>query len=88
MTCESHVMYVDHMPVMLQVRNVPEAVHRTLKSRAALKGVALSDYALEILRRETSRPTREEMLQRLRALHEVRTREAPATMVREGRRGR
>lgn len=73
---------------MLQVRNVPEAVHRTLKSRAALKGVALSDYALEILRRETSRPTREEMLQRLRSLTEVRTREAPATVVREGRRGR
>lgn len=81
-------MYVDRMPVMLQVRNVPEAVHRTLKSRAALKGVALSDYALEILRRETSRPTREEMLQRLGSLNQVRTREAPATVIREGRRGR
>jgi plasmid stability protein len=73
---------------MLQVRNVPEAVHRTLKSRAALKGVALSDYALEILRRETSRPTREEMLQRFKSLSEVRTREAPASAIREGRRGR
>jgi plasmid stability protein len=81
-------MYLDRMPVMLQVRNVPDAVHRTLKSRAALKGVALSDYALEILRRETSRPTREEMLQRLKSLNEVRTREAPATLIREGRRGR
>ena len=73
------------MPVMLQVRSVPDEIHRTLKSRAAARGIALSDYALEILRREASRPTKEEMLRRFAALSSVRTRESAATVVRKGR---
>jgi antitoxin FitA len=76
------------MSVMLQVRNVPDAIHRTLKSRAAARGIALSDYALEILRREASRPTREEMLQRFAALPAVRTRETAGAIVRKGRQSR
>lgn len=73
------------MPVMLQVRSVPDEIHRTLKSRAAARGIALSDYALEILRREATRPTQEEMLRRFAALTPVKTRESPATIVRKGR---
>ena len=73
------------MPVMLQVRSVPDALHRTLKSRAAAEGVALSDYALAILEREASRPTRAEMLRRFEALSTVKTREKPAAIIGKSR---
>ena len=54
------------MSVMLQVRNVPDALHRTLKARAALKGVSLSDYCLAELRRAAETPSVEELAQRIR----------------------
>ena len=34
------------MPSMIQIRNVPDDLHRRLKSRAALEGMSLSDYLL------------------------------------------
>lgn len=51
----------------IQIRHVPEDVHRALKSRAALAGMSLSDYALAELRRSADQPTREEVLDRLLA---------------------
>lgn len=48
----------------IQIRNVPEALHRTLRARAAAAGVSLSDYALGELRRAASRPEISEVLQR------------------------
>jgi plasmid stability protein len=53
------------MSVMIQVRNVPDAIHRKLKSRAALAGMSLSDYILAELRRSLDRPTKEEILARI-----------------------
>lgn len=55
------------MAKMIQIRNVPDHVHRTLKVRAAQAGVSLSDYLLAEARRVAERPTLEEMLERLRA---------------------
>lgn len=52
---------------MLQIRNVPDELHRRLKSRAALEGTSLSEYALAELRRSLERPTRAELLERVRA---------------------
>lgn len=49
----------------LQIRNVPEDMHRTLKSRAALAGMSLSEFALFELRRSVERPTRDEILTRI-----------------------
>ncbi len=60
-TCE----YAEHMK-MLQIRNVPDDLHRRLKSRAALEGTSLSEYALAELRRSLERPTRTELLERVR----------------------
>jgi len=51
----------------LQIRHVPDDVHRTLKSRAALAGKSLSDYALDELRRVAETPTQEEVFARLAA---------------------
>jgi antitoxin FitA len=55
----------------LQIRNVPEDVHRRLKSRAALEGRSLSEYALFELVRALERPTRRELLDRVRGREPV-----------------
>jgi plasmid stability protein len=53
------------MSTMIQIRNVPDALHRKLKSRAALAGMSLSDYLLQQIREVAERPTVEEMRARL-----------------------
>jgi plasmid stability protein len=50
----------------LQIRHVPDDVHRILKARAALAGMSLSEYMLAELERTTQVPTRDEVLDRLR----------------------
>jgi len=50
---------------MIQIRNVPDALHRKLKSRAALAGMSLSDYLLQQIRTVAEQPTMEEMIARL-----------------------
>jgi plasmid stability protein len=69
----------------LQIRNVPDDVHRTLKSRAALAGMSLSEYALAELRRAAERPTRAEILARIAARPPTRLRRSPAAAVRAER---
>lgn len=54
------------MPNTLQVRDVPEDVHRTLKARAVLSGLSLSEFVLRELERVARRPSREELYERLR----------------------
>ena len=53
------------MTAMIQIRNVPDALHRRLKSRAALAGMSLSDYLLEEIRFAAERPTLDELRARL-----------------------
>lgn len=55
------------MSVMIQVRHVPDALHRKLKARAAEEGMSLSEYLLGELRRIAERPTRREILARIAA---------------------
>jgi plasmid stability protein len=50
---------------MIQIRNVPDTLHRRLKSRAALAGMSLSDYLLQQIREVAERPTIEELRARL-----------------------
>jgi hypothetical protein len=54
------------MSKMIQLRNVPEALHRQLKARAALAGLPLSDYLIREARKLAEYPTPEEMRERLR----------------------
>jgi len=51
---------------MIQVRNVPDALHRTLKAQAALAGMSLSDFLLAEIRQVAERPTIVELRERLR----------------------
>lgn len=52
---------------LIQVRNVPDDVHRTLKVRAAASGVSLSDYVLREVERAARMPTPEELDARIGA---------------------
>ena len=52
---------------MVQIRNVPVELHRRLKTRAAIEGMSMSDYVMRELRKALDRPTRQEVLDRLRA---------------------
>ena len=52
---------------MIQVRNVPDELHRALKARAAMEGRTLSDYILAELPRLADRPSRDQVLARVRA---------------------
>ena len=51
---------------MIQIRNVPDNTHRTLKIRAAQKGVSLSDYLLAQVQQFADLPTAEELNARIR----------------------
>jgi plasmid stability protein len=74
-----------HMPAMIQIRNVPDAVHRRLKAQAALEGLSLSDYLLREVRRVAERPTIAELRERLEARAPVKPRVSPARAVRAER---
>lgn len=53
------------MSKMLQVRNVPERLHRELRRRAKARGQTLTDYVQEVLEREVARPPAEEIFDRI-----------------------
>jgi plasmid stability protein len=55
------------MGTLVQIRDVPEDVHRTLKARAALAGVSLSEYLRGVLARTAGRPTPAELSARIGA---------------------
>jgi plasmid stability protein len=52
---------------MVQIRNVPPEFHRRLKARAALEGMSMSDYIMREVGKALERPTRAEVLERLRS---------------------
>jgi antitoxin FitA len=74
-----------HMTAMIQIRNVPDALHRQLKSRAALAGMTLSDYLLREIRRVAERPTVDELRARLERRPETTLSVDPAQAVRAER---
>lgn len=73
------------MSKMIQIRNVPDAAHRELKSRAALAGMSLSDYLLRELKRTLERPTREELFARIARRGRVQVDPSPAEIIRQER---
>ncbi len=73
------------MSTMIQIRNVPDELHRRIKSRAALSGMSLSDFLLNEVRRIAERPTLDELRARLARYEEVIPTVAPAEAVRAER---
>ena len=74
-----------NMSAMIQIRNVPDPVHRRLKAQAALEGLSLSEYLLREVRRVADRPTMSELRERLAARSPVKARVAPPRAVRAER---
>jgi plasmid stability protein len=73
------------MSVMIQIRNVPAALHRQLKARAALSGMSLSDYLLNEIRQVAERPSLEELRARLESRPKLNPSTSPADAVRAER---
>lgn len=70
---------------MIQVRNVPERLHRELVRRAKRRGVTLTRYIQDILEREVARPPADEVLDRIEASSSVALGRPAADLVREER---
>ena len=75
------------MAKMIQIRHVPDDVHRKLRARAALAGMSLSEYLLAEARRSLERPTRAEIIDRIARRHPVNPR-VPAAEILRGERAR
>ena len=73
------------MPKVVQIRNVPEVLHRTLKARALSAGQTLSNYLLTELERLAARPTRDEMLTRIHSRKRVSLKTPAAVIIRDER---
>jgi len=76
------------MTKMIQLRNVPDALHRRLKARAALAGMSLSDYLLAEIREIAEKPTLAELRDRLHKRKPVSAELDTAVLVREEREAR
>ena len=70
---------------MVQIRNVPPELHRRLKARAAIEGLSMSDYVLREIRKALDQPTRQEILERLRARPARQLRRSAAEVIRAER---
>jgi len=77
--------YAQSMAGMIQVRNVPETLHRGLKARAATMGMSLSDYLLGELEEIAGRPTLAEFSERLKKRRPLRVSLDTARILREER---
>jgi antitoxin FitA len=73
------------MSKMIQLRHVPDSLHRQLKARAALAGLSLSDFLVREVRKIAEQPTPEEMLQRLRQREPYAGKLSPTEVLREER---
>jgi plasmid stability protein len=73
------------MAKMIQIRHVPDTLHRRLRARAAHAGMTLSDYLRRELEAAANRLTPDELRERLAASEPVVLRERPADAVRAER---
>ncbi len=83
-----HIIYAQRMSRMIQVRNVPENLYRTLKAQAALSGMSLSDFLLAEIRQVAERPTIAELRERVRRRTRVGNSVSAAEAVRREREAR
>ena len=80
-----HMRHAVDMSKMIQVRNVPDRLHRELVRRARARGQALTEYIQDLLEREIARPTAADVFDRIEARAPVRLRRPAAELVREER---
>jgi len=73
------------MSKMIQIRNVPDSLHKELKARAAIEGMSLSDYLMAEIRRNAELPTLKELRDRLNKRTPIVPTVPPAEAVRHER---
>jgi antitoxin FitA len=71
------------MSKMIQVRDVPDSVHRVIKSRAAREGMSLSDFIKRELARAVEKPTMQEWLERTRQAKPIASKKSAVEIIRE-----
>ena len=71
------------MSKMVQIRDVPDSVHSTLKARAASEGMSLSDFIKREIERVAERPSMREWLQRTRQTKAISSKLTAAQVIRE-----
>ena len=76
------------MPKMIQIRHVPDALHRKLKMRAAMQGTSLSEYLMKEIELIADQPTLQETLAEIAKLPPVKWGEPVAKTIRTLREGR
>jgi len=81
--CTEYAKLQLRMGRLLQIRDVPEGVHRTLKARAAASGMSLTEYVRSILSKSASRPSPDELNNRIVARGKVRLPEPSESVVRD-----
>ncbi len=74
-----------YMTKMIQIRNVPDDLHRKLKVRAAQEGMTLSDYLLSEVEQIAEKPTLRELMERLSHDEPVQVDEPPEVTIRRMR---
>jgi hypothetical protein len=70
---------------MIQMRHVPDELHRKLTSRAAVEGLTLSDYLVREITKLADRPTMAELRERIASRRSVAVKTRPAKVVRAER---
>ena len=70
------------MSKMIQIRDVPDQVHRTLKIRAAGEGMSLSDFIKRELERTAERPSMREWLERIQQSKPILGKRSAAQVIR------
>lgn len=73
------------MNKMIQIRNVPEKLHRKLKARAAAEGMTLTDYVAALIKRDLQRPSASEWMQGLQTRTKTHLDPSPESVIREDR---
>lgn len=73
------------MPRRIQIRNIPDDLHRLLIRRAADLGMSLSGYLLSELKQVAGKPTLPELVERLRLRGPIAVDESPAQVIRKHR---
>lgn len=80
-TCDS----IPGMTTTIQIRHVPEELHRALKIRATQRGMTLSDYLLAEIEQVATKPTLGELMDRLAREERIELDEPPAAIIRRHR---
>ena len=77
--------HVFHMAKMIQIRHVPDTLHRQLRVRAARAGMSLSDYLRIELEQSARRLSVDELREKLHALEPASVTDSPARALRRER---